>query len=206
MQLRQPKNVVKVNQVFLQWYIGYKGRTGDCYRNFLEMCAHHPLPGYTTYLRLSCQNTYFSNLVARMTPQIQWPHEYFYPVQMQLLWNLAMAALLAMFQTHLCMFSLPCCMNSGEIAHMSGTTTGVPRAAPEGICMGSWLRNRDPVQIPVCTVWCEEGLQQHLATSPRCTEVMETTQNWRLNSTLFCCIIYASNFAMLNNTPFILIH
>ena len=27
-------------------------------------------------------------------------------------------------------------LDSGEIAHMSGTANGVPRAAPEGVCMG----------------------------------------------------------------------
>ena len=70
--------------------------------------------------------------------------------------------------------------------------------------------NRDPLSIPVCAVWCEKRLQQCSATSPRCTEVVETTQNGRLKLTLFdvCVYVYmsASNCATLNNTHFILLH
>ena len=55
-------------------------------------------------------------------------------------------------------------------------------------------------------VWCENGLQQHSATSLRCTEIMETTQNKRLKLTLLYVYMYASNFATLNITRFILLH
>ena len=59
-------------------------------------------------------------------------------------------------------------------------------------------------------VRCENGLQQGSATSLRCTEVIETTQEQRLKLTLFVVRVYvymyAHNFATLNNTRFILLH
>lgn len=83
---------------------------------------------------------------------------------------------------------------------MTGTINGVPRPASELRRLGSWWWNRDPVQTPVSIVWFEKGLHQRSATSPRCTEVMETTQTKRPKFCWLYCVHVRHNFATLNNT------
>ena len=73
-------------------------------------------------------------------------------------------------------------LDVGEIMHMEGTITSVPRSAPEGV----WVLGRG-IEI-LCQYGCEKRQRQHKTISWRSAEVKERTiEYWsRLCDCLWC--------------------
>ena len=113
-----------------------------------------------------------------------------------------MAALLAMFQTHLCMFSLPCWIAVHEIAH---TCTQVELLLVfQDLLLKASARVPDcGIKIPCKYQYVQYGVKKDCSSIWR--RLWDAQKSWKLPRTedwIWHCLLYvymyASNFATLN--------
>ena len=89
-------------------------------------------------------------------------------------------------------------LDGGVITCMEGTVTGVARSAREGVCMGSWWWDRNPLWI--CTVRCEKYSEK----LDNCSKTYRSrgSEGEKTEIALCDCLLFSNTYmcAMLNNT------